>query len=253
MRILFLGNNRVGLHVLQWLKEQREEIVGLVLHGRSRRKCGEELLEAAALIPSCLFDGSQLRQTEVLNAIRALEADVAVSVYFGYILKREFLALFPRGCMNLHPALLPYNRGAYPNVWSIVDGTPAGVTLHYIDEGVDTGDIIAQRKVVVEPVDTGATLYRKLEEASVQLFVETWPWIKAGTAERTPQPREAGTTHRVEDVRQIDQVDLDRQYTARELIDILRARTFPPYPGAYFVRNGRKVYINVDLRYGDGS
>ena len=89
---------------------------------------------------------------------------------FGYILRPNFLRLIPRGCVNVHPALLPYNRGAYPNVWSIVDGSPAGVTIHFVDEGIDTGDIIAQAQVVIEPVDTGESLYRKLERGAVALF-----------------------------------------------------------------------------------
>ena len=86
--------------------------------------------------------------------IKELGADVALSVFFGYILSPGFIDLFPQGVINLHPAYVPYNRGAFTNVWSIVDDTPAGATLHYIDTGVDTGDMIAQRRVSIEPVDT---------------------------------------------------------------------------------------------------
>src|SRR5205823_2904000 len=158
-----------------------------------------------------------------------------LSVLFDYILSGKFLALFPRGCLNLHPALLPYNRGEYPNVWSIVEGTPSGVTLHYIDEGIDTGDIIAQKAVPVDPVDTGETLYRKLEQASVVLFKETWPHVCAGRAPRIPQILTTGTQHKRRDVETIDEIDLNRSYIAGDLINILRSRTFPPYRGAYFI------------------
>jgi methionyl-tRNA formyltransferase len=137
-------------------------------------------------------------------------------------------------------------------VWSIIDHTPAGVTIHYIDSGVDTGDIIAQREVAIEPVDTGETLYRKLERASVELFREQWSLIREGKVIRRPQP-DGGTTHRVRDLQAIDRIDLDGQYAGRKLLDILRARTFSGFSGAYFVENGRRVFVSVKLEYGDDS
>ena len=249
MRILFLGNNWVGWQVVQWLQERNEQIVGLVIHPPHKRKYGDEIIHSAQVSPTHIFDGSRLRQPEVLQAIKVLQPDIGLSVLFGYILRPEFLDLFPAGVVNLHPAHLPYNRGAYPNVWSIVEGTPAGVTLHCIDADVDTGDIIAQRQVPIEPVDTSETLYRKLERACVELFKETWPLIHSGRVRRVPQDREKGTFHRTRDVEQIDHIDLDGTYTARELIDVIRARTFPPYPGAYFVHQGRKVYLHLQLLY----
>ena len=249
MRILLLGNNWVAWQVVHWLREQNEEIVGLVVHPSHKRKCGDEIIRSAQVSSAHIFDGSHLRQPEVLDAIEALRPDIGLSVLFDYILRSEFLDLFPAGVVNLHPAYLPYNRGQYPNVWSIVERTPAGVTLHYIDAGVDTGDIIAQRRVPIEPVDTGETLYRKLEQACVELFKETWPLIRTGQAPRIQQDKREGTYHRTQDVERIDHIDLVRTYTARELIDVIRARTFPPYPGAYFVHQGRKVYLRLQLLY----
>lgn len=253
MRILFLGNNWVGWQVVHWLREQNEQVVGLVVHPPHKRKYGDEIIRSVQVSPAHIFDGACLRQPEMLQAIKTLQADIALSVFFGYILRREFLDLFSAGVVNLHPAYLPYNRGVYPNIWSIVEGTPAGVTLHYVDAGVDTGDIIARRQAPIEPVDTGETLYRKLEQACVDLFKDTWPLICSGRAPRIPQGKQEGTYHRTQDVERIDAVNLDRMYTARELIDIIRARTFPPYPGAYFMHQGRKVYLCLQLLYEERS
>ena len=249
MRILFLGNNWVGWQVVHWLQEQNEQVVGLVVHPPHKRKYGDEIIRSAQVSPAHIFDGSHLRQPEVLRTIKALRPDIGLSVLFGYILRPEFLDLFPAGVINLHPAYLPYNRGAYPNVWSIVERTPAGVTLHYVDAGVDTGDIIAQQQVPIEPVDTGEMLYRKLEQACVELLKKTWPLIRSRRALRIRQGKNEGTYHRTRDVERIDHIDLDRKYTARELIDVIRARTFPPYPGAYFIHEGRKVYLRLQLLY----
>jgi methionyl-tRNA formyltransferase len=249
MRILFLGNNWLGWQVLRWLKERREEIVGIVLHPPHRRRYGNELVALADDIP--IFDGSRLREPAVLDSIRERNFDIAVSVLFGYILQPDLLALPSAGCINLHPSLLPYNRGAHPNVWSIIEGTPAGTTLHYIDAGIDTGDIIAQREVPVEPTDTGATLYRRLELASLELFSESWPVVCAGNVPRLAQDPAAGTTHRAADLERIDEIDLEGVCKAGDLINRMRARTFMPYRGVYFKSEGRRVFVSLQLTYAE--
>jgi len=240
-------NNWLGRRVLEWLVEQGEEIVGLAVHPEEEGTYVDEVRNTSRLGEDQIFDGSALQDEETIEAVRSLEPDIGVSVLFGYILRPAFLDLFPEGAINLHPAYLPYNRGAYPNMWSIVDKTPAGVTLHRIDEDIDTGDILSRRRVEVRSTDTGRSLYQRLEQAGLELFRSTWPWLVAGEIEGTSQDEEAGTKHYVKDVEDIDEIDLDAEYKARDLINILRARTFPPHDGAYFEENGRRVYLRLDL------
>jgi methionyl-tRNA formyltransferase len=254
MRVLFLGNNWLGWQVLRWLKEQGEQIVGLAVHPDAKAKYRDELVAAAGLPPAAVLPAEALGEARAAAAIEALRPDIGVSVMLDYLVPAALLAKFPRGVINLHPSLLPYNRGQYPNVWSIVERTPAGASLHYMNDGVDAGDLIAQREVRVEPVDTGETLYRKLEQAGLALFQQAWPAVMAGRAPRMPQRHETATTHRRRDVERIDEIDLERTYRAKDLIDILRARTFPPHTGAYFIDGGRKVYLRLQLEYGaDGG
>lgn len=249
MKIVFLGNNWVGWQVLQWLQEQKENIVGLVIHPPHKQKYIDKILRVVDIPAENIFDGSKLHEPRTEASIRSLAPDMGISVFFDYILKPEFINLFTAGIINLHPSYLPYNRGQYPNVWSIIDETPAGVTLHFVDEQIDSGDIIAQRKVAVEPTDTGETLYRKLEKECVYLFQSVWPLLKSGRAPRLAQPRNAGTYRKRNDTEKIDCIDLDRVYTARELINVIRARTFPPYRGAYFKADGKKIYMRLHLTY----
>jgi len=247
MRIFFLGNNWMGWQALKWLRQQGDEIVGLAVHPASRAKYANEI--QTEVPSSCaVFDGSQLKEPAVLEQVRDLKADIAVSVLFAYIVSSDFIHIFPRGCINLHPALLPHNRGAFPNVWSIVTKTPAGVTLHYIDAGVDTGDVIAQKEVEVRVTDTGESLYRRLEAEGLELFKANWPGVSAGNAARSAQLSGTGSSHRVRDVGKIDEIDLQKSYRAEELIDLIRARTFPPYRGAYFVHEGKKIYLRLELK-----
>lgn len=252
MRLLIFANNRLGWHVVEWLRS-RANIVGLVVHPDTRASYRGRIVGAAGVPEEYVFDGSTLRQPEVIEKIRGLDVTMGLSVLFDYILRPELLSVFPRGVLNLHPSYLPYNRGQYPNVWSIVEGTPAGVSLHHIDEGIDTGAIVARRQVPIEPIDTGETLYRKLENEGLALLQDTWVSILDDETDEIAQSPDEGTAHRRCDVEQIDAIDLDREYRAGELIDILRARTFPPHSGAWFEHEGRRVYMRLSLDYGEES
>jgi len=244
MRIVFLGNNLAAWRILEWLRAQGEQIAGVWVHAQERAQFREDLL-AAAGEEAEMLEGPPDGNTA--SRIRALRPDIGLSVFFGHILPPEIIGAFPLGCINVHPSLLPWNRGANPNIWSIVERTPAGVTLHYIDSGVDSGPIIAQREIPQEPFDTGESLYHKLESACVSLFCELWPAIRAGSVSTCENPVARGTFHRRADLAKIDEVDLDRTYRARDLIDILRARSFAPYRGAYFRTNGRRIFMELKL------
>lgn len=247
MRVVLFGNGRVGLDTVNWFRQEGVELVGMVVHPDSSARLKNELLEASGLASDHIIEATDLGSERGIEKLRSFDGNIGISAYFAYILKSSVIGMFPAGIVNIHPAYLPYNRGRYPNVWSIVDATPAGVTIHYIDEGVDTGDIIAQTMIEVSPLDTGQTLHQKLEEESSKLLRATWPLIASGNAPRTPQDVSKATTHKAKDVENIDRIDLDQTYKARDLINIIRARTFPPFPGAFFEENGRRVYMRIEL------
>lgn len=126
--------------------------------------------------------------------------DAVISFGYRHILKPDTLATAKRPVINLHIAYLPYNRGAHPNFWSWIDGTPAGVTLHEIDPGIDTGPIVAQREMQIEPEgltfrETYEMLYKEIEA----LFLDHCSDILDNTYKATPQTQ-AGTYHRVADL-----------------------------------------------------
>jgi len=199
VRVLLFGNGPVALELLGFLRASGAELGGLVVHPEGKGRLSRELIETSGLAPESIFRADRLRDPDTLGRIRALHCTLGVSIFFGYILRAPLLELLPDGVVNLHPAYLPWNRGGYPNVWSIVEGTPAGATLHWIDAGVDTGDLIARVEVPVEPWDTGQTLYWKCCAASLRVFRGAWHAIASGEAKRTRQP-EGGSVHRDRDV-----------------------------------------------------
>ncbi len=246
MRCVFLANGRVGAEILQRLAAAGQRPTGLVVHPPERARDREAIVAATGLPPSRVLEGHRLNSPAGKQWLSDLHPDWVISISFGYLLSASVLAIPTLGALNLHPALLPFNRGSYPNVWSIVDRTPAGVTLHFMDERIDTGDLVAQARVSIAPIDTGASLYRKLEDASIELFLNQWPLIEAGAVQRWPQAG-GGTIHRKADVEALDRIEPDRMYRAQELIDLLRARSFPPHRGAYLDLRDRKVYLRLEL------
>lgn len=247
MRIVFFGNGPVALEALRYLRGIGEEIVTLVLHNEGARSSGDEMIAECGLPADRVFEAKALGGPDVVRAIGKLNADVGLSVLFAHILKADVLQLFPRGVLNVHPGYLPFNRGRNAQIWGIVDGTPVGATLHYMDEGVDTGPIVERVEVAIAPTDTGQSLRAKLMTASVDVLEKGWPAVVAD-APAAPQDAAAGTAHRVRDVESISEIDLNATYRAGELIDLLRALTSAPQSaGAYFVADGRKVRLTLEL------
>lgn len=121
-----------------------------------------------------------------------------ISYGYRYILPEEILTGFPGRAINLHISYLPWNRGADPNLWSFVDDTPKGVTIHEMDKGLDTGPILAQRLVAFDEDKTLTTSYVKLKQEIETLFIETWPALVKKELTAVPQVG-AGSYHNKKD------------------------------------------------------
>ncbi len=135
--------------------------------------------------------GEQVIQTEQKISkqyIKEKNITFIISYGYRYIISREILNLFNNKAINLHISYLPYNRGSDPNFWSFIEKTPKGVTIHYLDEGVDTGDIIIQKEIEFDlNQETLATSYQKLHVLIQQLFKQNWENIKNGKCARKKQ------------------------------------------------------------------
>lgn len=122
-----------------------------------------------------------------------------VSYNYRHIIKSHILSLLPGRVINLHVSLLPWNRGADPNLWSFIDDTPKGVSIHHIDAGLDTGPLIVQRKMDFDPVaETLETSYVKLHAEIQGLFRENWDMLLAGRLPGRQQPS-GGSFHTLKD------------------------------------------------------
>jgi methionyl-tRNA formyltransferase len=144
-------------------------------------------------------DISYIEEKVDVDHVRNIKPELIVSYNYKYILKEDIINIPEKGSINLHISYLPWNRGANPNVWSILENTPSGVTIHYIDEGIDTGAILLQKKIPFnEQEETLKSSYEKLHSAIQALFRENWPRIKEGRIKPQKQTGE-GTIHYVRD------------------------------------------------------
>ncbi len=139
-----------------------------------------------------------------VDYLRLNRINFIVSFGYRHIIKQPVLEYLSERVINLHISYLPWNRGADPNLWSFLEDTPKGVTIHYVDEGIDTGDIIAQERVEFsKESETLATTYQKLRRGIIDLFAEIWLEIIAGTCPRQKQPS-GGSCHKTSDKKRFE-------------------------------------------------
>lgn len=183
-----------------------------------------------------------------LETLQNAEAHLGILAWWPHILKAPLLGVPARGWINCHPSYLPFNQGKDPNFWCLVDGSPAGATLHEVTTGVDQGPIIAQAKFDTDWTDTGESVYLRSRELMVELFRGNFGRIVRGDYTAQAQDLTAATSHTRKQLDPASEIHLDKTYTARELINILRARTFAPHPGAHFVENGEKYSLEIRIK-----
>jgi len=124
--------------------------------------------------------------------------DIIISYRYRHKLSAECLASVDYNAVNLHTSMLPFNRGADPVLWSIATDSPQGVTVHWMDEHIDTGPLIAQLSVAPLPDDTMGSYYDRMQVRVQRLFMEVWPAIRNGQAMKEPQPM-GGSYHELKD------------------------------------------------------
>ncbi len=150
-------------------------------------------------------------------------------------------------CVNIHPGLNPYNRGWFPQVFSIINGLPIGATIHVMDEEIDHGDIIIQEEVQINSYDNSLDVYNKVQAKEIELFEQVIDNILDNKFSKI-KPNSEGNYNSIQDYKAMCEIDLNKKVTMREAIDFLKAMTHPPYKNSYFIdEEGNKVFVSVEL------
>lgn len=172
--------------------------------------------------------------------LKRLDPDVIVVWSYPMILPRDVIEVPREGTVNVHGGLLPEYRGGHVMQWAIINGEPeTGVALHYMDEGIDTGPIIAQRRFPIEPDDDAATVREKLKESGTALLTQWWSAISQGQA---PKEKQNEATAKYYRLRTIDDGLINWDASGTEVCNLVRALV-RPWPGAFTILNEKKLVI----------
>jgi methionyl-tRNA formyltransferase len=171
--------------------------------------------------------------------------DLIISLHCKQLFPKELVKTVR--CINIHPGFNPYNRGWYPQVFSIINKFPLGVTIHEMDEELDHGDIIVQEEVPLYSYDTSLTAYNRVVDKEKELIVKHMPEIISGTYSLT-QMRGTGNMNSKKDFDDLCNIDLAEKMTFEKAIDRLRALTHGEYNNAFFYDDqGQKIYVRIQL------
>lgn len=150
-------------------------------------------------------------------------------------------------CINIHPGLNPYNRGWFPQVFSILNNKPIGATIHIMDAEIDHGNILYQKEVDIYDWDTSKTIYERVLEAEFELFSKNLGKLLDKDIVSKKMPQE-GNYNSIKDFTNLLEIDMEKVVTMGEAISFLRAMTHPPYRNAYFyTKSGVKVFVSLDI------
>lgn len=255
MRIVFAGDREISVWVLEYLLEQGVRPLALLVPDSDRASHAEKLVSMCPFLDrERIIRGNGFRAPAAVSLLHDLEPDYMVCIHFPYIVPEAVLAIPREGVLNLHPAFLPYNRGWHTPSWAIWEQTPIGATLHFMDTGVDSGDIVHQAELPVSPGDTAHALYGKLLKLEKKVFAEAWPRLASGIVERRAQQPATGSFHARQDLFQdaVQRIDLDEEVKAGDLIRKLRALTTNrSAEAAYFEEDGKRFRIQVTINEED--
>src|SRR5215831_6410447 len=234
MRIVFIGTGEIGVPTLRALLDSDHEVVAVVSQpdkpvGREQSIQPPPIKKEIAKPRIPILQPARIKDQQATEEIRGLKPDVIAVVAYGQILPRDVLEIPRLACLNLHASLLPRWRGAAPIQAAIAAGDrETGVTLIYMDEGLDTGDILLQRSVDIQPDDTGGSLHDRLAQIAPEALLESLRLLAAGNAWRIPQDN-AGATYAPKLKREHGQIDWSESAEAIER----KIRAYNPWPGAF--------------------
>jgi methionyl-tRNA formyltransferase len=243
MKILLMADKQVGHAITEWLiKKYKDDIAIIVTTTKNEISFKAE----TAGVQNTIFSSIDQLYSELIGG--GIIVDYGILAWWPKIIKKPLLTFPKHAFINTHPSLVPYNRGKHSNFWALAEQTPFGVSLHFVDEGIDCGDIIAQTPINYNWEDNGRTIYEKALIAMADLFKKTYPDLRRGHITRIPQNLSQGSFHFANELEQASIIELDRKYKARDLFNLIRARTFPGYPSCFFKDKGEEYEIRTEIK-----
>ena len=243
LRVIFMGTPDFAVPCLARLVEI-SDVVAVVTQPDRPKGRGQKLLPPPVKVFAqehgiAVYQPVRVKATDFVDVLRGLAPDLIVVVAFGQILSKEILSLPPLGCINVHASLLPRYRGAAPMQWAIVRGEKeTGVTTMFMDEGLDTGDMLIRETLPITQAMTAAELHDAMMKLGADVLEKTLFSLSEGTLKRTPQDDALSTYAPLLD-KKVGRIDWKK--SAQEIHDLVRGLN--SWPGAYTMLEGQKFKI----------
>ena len=245
VRILFMGTPDFAKESLEAVYNTNNEIIGVVTNvdkpkGRGMKMIPTPVKEFALEKNLKIYQPEKIRNNEeFLNEVKKLNPDIICVVAYGKILPKELLDIPKFGCINVHGSLLPKYRGAAPIQWAVINGDKTtGITTMFMNEGMDTGDIILQEETEIGEDETTGELWERLSKIGANLLVKTIELIEKGIAKKIPQGENYSMAPMLN--KEMAQINWEEK-TAVEIKNLVRGLN--PIIGAYTFINNKKYKI----------
>ena len=248
MRIIFIGTSSFGNPVLKKLVSLKENIVAVITQpdrpsGRGKRIQPSPIKELALEHGLCLFQPENINAERPVQKIKELTPDLIILISYGQILSGGILNIPSQGCLNVHPSLLPKYKGSAPIQWALIHGEEeTGITFLFMNEKIDAGDIILQKKIIILPEDNYQELSKRLAIESAEMIKEVLDKIKRRDYKKIPQPREKYFY-----ARKINKSDCRINWDNRGMDIFNLIRGVAIIPGAYTEFKGKRIKITKAL------
>jgi methionyl-tRNA formyltransferase len=243
VRVVFMGSPEFAVPCLRALHERCE--VALVVSqpdkpaGRGGQLTAPAVKLAAQALGRPVIQPRSARTGELRDALVASGAELAVVVAYGKILPRPVLDALPRGCINVHASLLPRYRGAAPVQWAVIGGeTETGVSIMQLDEGMDTGPVLLERRIAIAPGETAGELLERLGPIGAAALLDALAAIAAGTAQPIAQDHARATYAPM-----LSKADGAIDFAQPAAVVAARIRGVDPWPGAQAVLRGQPIKL----------
>jgi methionyl-tRNA formyltransferase len=241
--LIIFADGHVGSEIVSWLAAQYSDDIALIFtveENRISKICKVKKIETEVF--------STEKNAISMIKSKKIDPEIGFLVWWPKILTPEILSIASSGFINTHPSLLPYARGKNYNFWTLVESTPFGVSMHFVEEGIDCGDIVAQKEVQYSWEDNGGSLFVKAKKAMIELFKDNFKRLKGLNFKAEKQNLSKGSFHYGREMDIASEIFLDQQYTSRQLLNLLRARTMEGYPACYFYDNTDKYEVKVVIK-----
>lgn len=250
MNIIFMGTPDFAKESLEAVYNAGHKILGVVTNpdkpkGRGMKMIPSPVKEFAIEKNLKIYQPEKIRNNaEFIEEMKALNPDIMCIVAYGKILPKEILEIPNKGCINVHGSLLPKYRGAAPIQWAVLNGDKeTGITTMYMDEGMDTGDMILKQKIEIGEDETTGEIWDKLSKIGGELLVKTIEQIENGTAPREKQGDDFSIAPMLN--KEMAKIDWENQ-DAKQIKNLVRGLN--PIMGAYTFLEGKKLkFWKVDV------